>query len=523
MKMHRISGRIAASAWLAGAMIMAAAGCQQTEEPKAAPAQAEQPAPVSGACKTYRPAAGAGWAVSQMAFPTGDANTSAVLLSTVTPAEVRVGESYTYQLHVTNLTNAQLQSVNVTASKASNLDVSASKPEGGKTSDGWTWNLGNLAPCETRVIEVTGKANEVGNSASCFAVSYNNLLCTAVRVVQPQLQVTKTAPAEVLICDPITMVFDVKNTGTGTASAVKLTDNLPAGLMTTDGQQSVTADVGDLGPGQAKRVTVQTKAAKTGTYNNVGSVAAAGNLTAQSNTTTTIVRQPVLTIACEAPQKVLLGRDATFAFTVKNTGDAPSNNTTLTLPLPAGTTFVSATEGGMSQGANASWNIGTLAAGATKTVGLTVKPSGIATFNTSATVQGACAAPVSSACAMTVEGIPAVLLEQVDLVDPVEVGGETTYVITVTNQGSAVLTNLKIVTELPNEEAYVSSAGVTTGSNDGKTVTFAALPSLAPKAKAEWRIVVKATGAADVRVRTLLTTDQFTRPLEKIESTNLYK
>lgn len=517
MKIQRLSRRLIAVAVLGAAVMAAGTGCQQHQETTTTEAAA--PAPRS----LYRPAAGPGWNVSQLAFPTGDTASSAVLLSTVTPAEVRVGAPYAQQFHVTNLSSATLQNVILSASKASNLEVQSAKPEGAKSADGWNWNLGNLAPNETRVVEVTGRATEVGTSANCLSVSYNNLLCTAVRVTQPALAVTKSAPAEVLVCDEIPLVFEVRNTGTGVAQAVKLTDNLPAGLMTKDGQQSVTADVGDLAPGQAKRVTIQAKAARTGTYNNTGSVASAGGLTAQSNQTTTIVRQPVLAIACQAPERIFLGRNASFAFTLRNTGDTASKNTTLTVPLPAGATFVSATEGGVASATGVTWNLGDLAAGASRSVSVSLTPSGISTINLAATAQGVCAAPVTANCATAVQGIPAILLETVDLVDPIEVGGQTTYVITATNQGTANGTGIKIIAVLGDEQEFVSSAGATAGTTTGKRVEFAPLPSLAPKAKAEWRIVVKAGQAADVRFKVMMTSDQFSRPVEETESTNQYK
>lgn len=509
--------------WMAAMLAVSAIGIGcKTAEP--APAQ---PAPLTAAtsaeCPVYVAKAPAGMTVNTLAFPTGAVKTSALMLSTVFPTEVRAGQTYNYELHVTNLTNATLQSVVVFQTQATNLDVATSAPEGRRTPAGYAWDLNNLAPCETRVIKVSGRADAIGMSSTCMSVTYNNLLCTAVKVVQPALAVTKTAPAEVLLCDPIQMVLEVKNTGTGTASAVKLTDVLPAGLRTTDGQQTVSADLGDIAAGQSKRVTINAKADKTGSFQNTGSVAAAGNLTAQSNTTTTVVRQPKLEVACSAPERIFIGRDATFAFTVKNTGDAPSRDTVLAMPLPAGTSAVSATEGGVAGGTGATWNLGTLAPGASRTVSVTLRPTGVETVRASATAQGYCAAPVTANCVTSVEGIAAVLLECIDLVDPVEVGGQTTYVITATNQGSVALENVTIIGTLPETQDYVSSTGASTATVQGRTVTFAPLPTLAVGGKAEWRITIKANAAGDSRFEATLSTRRFAKPIIETESTNQYK
>ena len=57
----------------------------------------------------------------------------------------------------------------------------------------------------------------------------------------------------------------------------------------------------------------------------------------------------------------------------------------------------------------------------------------------------------------------------------------------------------------------------------GNTVTFQPLPSLAPKAKATWRVTVKALKAGDVRFTAVMNTDQLTRPVQETEATHLYE
>ena len=83
-------------------------------------------------------------------------------------------------------------------------------------------------------------------------------------------------------------------------------------------------------------------------------------------------------------------------------------------------------------------------------------------------------------------------LAVIDLEDPVRSRlDNTTYLITVTNEGSAADTNIRIACALDDKIQYVSSAGATPGSIMGKTVSFAPLRKLEPKAKATWRVVVR--------------------------------
>jgi uncharacterized repeat protein (TIGR01451 family) len=102
------------------------------------------------------------------------------------------------------------------------------------------------------------------------------------------------------------------------------------------------------------------------------------------------------------------------------------------------------------------------------------------------------------------------------------VGSELTYTIKVLNQGSAVGTNIAINCTLPPEEEYVSSTGPTKAKVVGKSVNFAPIPSLAPKAEAVFKLKVKALAAGDVRFKVEMNSDQITRPVMETESTNLY-
>ncbi len=129
----------------------------------------------------------------------------------------------------------------------------------------------------------------------------------------------------------------------------------------------------------------------------------------------------------------------------------------------------------------------------------------------------------SDEATVVVEGIPAILLETIDLADPIEVGANETYVITVTNQGSADGTNIRVTATLPAEQEYVSSEGPTRATAEGRAVTFAPLARLAPKADAVYRVTVRGVKAGDVRFKVELTSDQMSSPAMETESTHIYE
>ncbi|HYC76821.1 MAG TPA: DUF11 domain-containing protein [Planctomycetota bacterium] len=463
-----------------------------------------------------------------MAFPTGDRSTSVILLEVSAPAEVRVNQPYAYEMKVTNLTNLTIENVTVIDTTAGAFAMKSSTPPAVRNEGGAAeWNVGRMGPGETKSISVQGNATGVGNITRCASVTYNSQACVVTRVVQPDLKIEKTAPGEVLACDPIQLTFRVTNSGTGAARNVVVTDQLPQGWTTADGQRTVTLNAGTLEGGASRDFTAMVKAAAPGSFENSATVKADGGLETKSNVTRTTVRQPVLTIQKKAPERRFIGREIEYEITVANTGDGVAKNTMLEDVLPAGTRFVSASDGGTFSGGKVTWSLGELAPKATKTVRCTASPGGAGQLRNEASARAYCAAAVSANAVTAVEGIPALLLEVIDLDDPIEIGKDVTYEIVVTNQGSAVGSNITIRVGLDEAMKFVSAGGATNAqaaptAAEGGNFTYVALPALPAKQKAVWRVTVRATKAKDARLAVSMNADQIDRPYEETEGTRFY-
>lgn len=490
-------------------------GAKAKAEPKAEPkaeakAPAAAPAPMAGN-------------VTEMFFPTGDKATSALWLRQRMPAEVRVGQPFEYTIDAINLTNNELKNVVINADSFQNLGIVSSNPASTKNAAGQTvWSLGDLGPKQTKTITVQGRAEQVGVSSNCLTPSYATILCAQTRVVAPALKITKSiTPETILGCQTIKTVLEVTNTGSGAATNVKLTDALPAGL-TYNGQNRIEQPVGTLAAGETKRYEFSLKADKAGRYENDAQVSADGGLNASTGKVAVVVKQVALQIACKAPERVFVGRNATFAFTVKNTGDAACENTTITVPLTDGS-FVSATEGGTAGTGAVTWNLGSLAAGASKTVELTIKPK-MGNVAVSATAACTCAQPATTSCNTNVVGIPALLLDGVDNPDPIEVGQTVTYTLRVTNQGSAPLTNVSLMCDMQEDSmAFVSQTGPTQGTVTADKINFAPIATLGVGEYKTYTVVVRATKAGQVSFRAEAKSSEITVPLIKAETTNFYQ
>jgi uncharacterized repeat protein (TIGR01451 family) len=442
------------------------------------------------------------------------------------PDSGQVGLPGEFIIYVTNLTNFPLHRVVVIETIPNNYQIESSVPDASEiTADTATWLLGDFEPNEEKTVRVIGMPTGTGNLSFCTDVDYVlPSCCGVISVTQPALKITKRMPSQLLICDPIPISLVVSNTGTGKAQNVVVEESLPSGLRTVDGKNSLRYDVGSLQPGESREITLDVRADSTGTYENFATVTAANNLAAESNTTTTVVSQPVLNISKTGPEQMYVGLNFSYDIEVGNNGDAPAESTVLEDSIPTNTTFVSASEGGSYANGMVVWNLGTLQPQDYRSLRLTVKGAKIGEERNTATVQASCAEAVAASATTIVRGIPAILLEVVDLQDPILVGSDETYVITVTNQGSATDNNILIEATLEDTMEYVSSSGPTSGILvEGNKVVFDPLPALAPKDKASWKVNVRAINSGDVRFKVIMNSDQIGRDVVETEATNFYQ
>ncbi|HPM24782.1 MAG TPA: DUF11 domain-containing protein [Phycisphaerae bacterium] len=229
---------------------------------------------------------------------------------------------------------------------------------------------------------------------------------------------------------------------------------------------------------------------------------------------------PHLELTKKCPNLRYVGRDATFELGLTNRGTGTALNVVVIDTLPAGVEFISADNDAQREGSNVVWRLGNLDAGQSRTLKINVRCNQITTVRNVAKVTYC--AEAQAMCEFPVKGVAAILLECVDDPDPIEVNGQMTYTITVTNQGSETGTNIALECVLPAEEEFVKAGGATEGKADAKTVKFAPLPTLAPKAKAVWTVTVKGVKEGDARFRVNLTSDQIAEPVMETESTHIY-
>lgn len=507
------------SACIVLAGLMAACSSSPANEPMGEPTPA--PARTAPAPVTQSPRSGYSW----LALPTGRKESSALLIERTAPTSVSLGAPFTYEIKVTNLTEVPLTEVVVADTTDDNFKLTSAQPAPtSSTGNRHVWNIGTLAGNESRTILVTGSATKVATLKDCLEATYNTKLCNDVFVTEPKLKTNSQAPASASACDPIPITYTVTNTGTGTAKNVKL-DIALDNLTNDQGAKTHTVNIGDLRAGESKTVNTSFKSVAPGTATSKATVSGDGNLKIESDANTTQIVKPELTITNKAIEVTLLDRDIKNTIVVTNKGNGEARNVVIEDSLPSGLPFKSASDNGVvsTNKDKVTWNVGTLAPGASKEVSATVVANKIAKVESNATARAYCAPAVAAPAPTEIRGVPAILLEVIDANDPVLLSEDVTYTITTTNQGSAVGTNIQIICTLEPGMEFVKADGSTEHTVAGNVITFAPVKGLAAKDKAIWHVFVKAKTAGDFRFKAQMTSDQISRPVDESEATTFYK
>lgn len=470
-------------------------------------------------------------------YPTGERGSSSMLVEVMSPAEVPVGRSYDYSIRVTNLTqNLVLQDVEIAQTGAEGFSVEKSKPEAKDGKDGGsTWTIDKLEPGQSRTIQVSALGDQEGMSRSCVKVHYEPTLCVGTRFVKPAIQVTKTAPERADVCRPLELRYAVKNTGTGVARDVILTDDLPKQLTSADGKQKIEQSVGDLQPGETKEYTVKVNASDTGEFGSRAVARSGEDLETRSKRPTTKIVASAIKVDLTGPKAHYLNQPMTYQAHVKNTGDGPAPDASLRIDVDGKCRIVSVSKTEpkgatpSESGNTLTWNLGDLDPSAERTVSFTVTTRGTEDLKHVAVATSACAAGSDRAdmatdrktIATNIIALPALVLEMVDEVDPVRVGDQQQYHIVVRNQGSGPDKDVQLKLELPEQFEFVSATGTTDVKANGQTLEFGTIDQLDAKAKASWNVRLKAMKAGDVRTKVELSSDYLKDPVPELEPTRV--
>ena len=400
------------------------------------------------------------------------------------PKRVYSGIPYQYKIAVMNLSSdVDLDNVNIIEIFPKSFEVLSTDPVIHDSSgDKVAWALGKLKAKETKIITVNGIAKSGQEVPCCTEANFKHPdLCLKTDVLDPGLEVVVKAPDEVLRCDVIPLDYTVKNTGSGEFSNIEIFPSLPSQAGSGEKDKISTLEVGNLGLEQSKTIRTMVNALPSGNYSFAGTAKGTPSslydgdtipvdVSAKSNSVATKVLNPELKVVAttKRSERQYIGRTIGYDFKITNTGDGIASSALLEASIPPTAVFQSASDKGRRSGSSVNWNLGNLLPNESKTVSMTLVAKSAGEAFTNSKVNGVCVNVASASTSLPVVGVPALLLETVDSIDPLEIGDSTVYEIRVTNQGNGIATNITLSGQFEDLTYDATSAGHTPIENVGK-------------------------------------------------------
>lgn len=447
---------------------------------------------------------------------------AAVQLHWAKRGELLVGQEGTCELRVKNSGQGTAADVVVEAWFPSTVRLVSASPHPDDSATHLVWRLESLAAGAEQAIEIKLIPSRSGAIEPKALARFTQSAATRFSIDEPRLEVSLRGPNEVTLGDPASQIVLVSNAGTGVARNVTVLAHIPAGLEHASGNE-LALDIGTLGPGETRRVRLGLAAAKGGRH--TIEVEAAGDSGLRHATSSeVIVISPSLKLDLAGPGLRYKGRNATYEITVTNDGTAPSNNVRITHRIPEGFQFVKAGESASFDAAKhtVDWFLDRIEPGKSETLTVELTAIRLGEFVHEVVATSEQGVRAEQQLAATVDGTASLVLEIIDLDDPVEVGVETAYEIRVRNEGSKPAANVGLSCELPQGVELVDAQGPIDHLAQDATIAFGRLPTLEDGKTAIYRIKVRGMVRGHHRFRALLSSDSITRPQTVEELTQFY-
>ena len=372
---------------------------------------------------------------------------------TVSPSPVIAGQTATWTLTVTN-----------------------NGPDAMTLGD--TVTIGDTLPGPgTQVVSVTASGGSNAN------LTRGAITCSGITVGSPMPASTDCSRAYSAVAGtPGSPSGGVRGIDSGESITIVYTQAIPASTAPTT---------------YTNTATVQDRPSMTGTTDLVGTIVtdtAVRALPVQSSADLRITK------TASAPTVTASGA-LTYTLLIENLGISDASSVTVTDPLPAGSTFTSASAGCTDSSGTVTCAVGTLAAGTSTTRTITIAaPSTAGTISNTATVSSSSTDPVSTNNSSTVATNVVAdadlgVTKTVNTATP-PVNGNVTFTVTATNSGPQAAPGVVVDDLLPAGLTFVSATPSVGTYNSGTGVWT--IGNLANTASATLTITATATSAASV-------------------------
>ncbi len=439
------------------------------------------------------------------------------------PEEIQVGRPATFTLLVKNLSRNPVHDVIVQDVVPQGTKLQATNPTADVQADAQlVWKLGTIPAGGQQVLTVELIPQVEGEIGSVATVSFSAQSSVRTVATQPKLVVDQQMDPSVLIGESCRVHITVANEGTGMAYDVSLRAGVPAGLRHPQGDY-LGLGLGDLAPGQSRTVDLDLEAADAGKHASIIRVIAANTEEIISESSIEVIA-PKLQVSAEGPKLRYLERQATYKVTISNFGTASARNIELITYLPRGLRFNSAGNRGeyLPDQHAVVWMLEELSANTEASTDLVVMPvqEGDFVLRFLSRADKATAEPIEKQ--VRIEGQSELAFSVEDDNDPIEIDGQTTYIVRVTNLGTRQDSNVEIAIDMPDGATLVDMSSTVEYQQSQDKILFAPIPVLNPKDERVIRFTVALNREGVQIMRASLKSQLRPSPVVKEESTQVY-
>ncbi len=446
-----------------------------------------------------RPAGGSG----DPAFAVGEGWTSVtwsapgLAVNVTGPAEGGMESDLTYRIDVSNPGSMSLRNVVVTDRPSTGLQVVSSQPAGTPFGSRHEWRIAELAPQTSQSILVNCRATMRGVQQFCATATAEGGVqadgCAQTQIFQEAIRLRMSGPQQAEVGDEVTFFIEITNQSDQPLTNLVFTDTFSEGLRQVDGLVSpIEKSIDELPPGEISRISIVFEVLEGGELCHTLNLTADGGHAAQGRSCVTAADnrpapQPGIQTTITGPPQSHVGEQAPYVISVTNTGNVPLTNVQARFDFSPALAPRTAAERHVWDQGGLLWRdvISTLAVGQTKQIEVTceclqINPAAQAHSSVSATpnvtdtattTTSIQAAPHIPRTIPRGEGDPVpgrqpfpasgeLKVTVSDLRDPIRLGSESKYLITITNDRNISDQAINVTIKVSEQMEITRVAGI---------------------------------------------------------------
>ena len=400
-------------------------------------------------------------------------NSNIVIEKTVSEEEVRVGDTFTYTIKITNNGDAASNEIVVRDIIDNRLDL-ISASEGNVVGNTWTMTIESLKVGQIITITLTVRVNDTAKPGD---VVPNTITATEegkepveddadVTIVDSNVTIEKTVNQSVVnVGEEFTYTITIRNNSDVSSRQITVTDTIDSSLTIVNAPngsingQTITYNVGILDGGESRSynitVTAKNSVNDNSIINNVAILSEIGKPDQKDEADVTVVK-PILSVEKTAitstgTKQVSIGEEYEYKIIVRNNGNGNSNKVEITDTIDSNLTIVDA-DGGSINGQTITWNVNSINAGGNVTYNIKVRVNSNATLNT--VIPNEVEVEHNDETLTDDDDVTIIdsdiYLKKTASVEQVDVGEEFYYTVSVSNKGNAPAENLTINDQIPS-------------------------------------------------------------------------